>query len=118
MDEESIRQQLRYRSLEAFRIVYETGSVTRAAERLDLSQPAVSQLIARIERSFGFSLFDRGLGRRLEPTAAARALHADVCRTLEAMARMEATVMTLAAPRSVPDIGGTYRGDRVLMSER
>ena len=109
MDEESIRQQLRYRNLEAFRIVYETGSVTRAAERLNLSQPAVSQLIARIERSFGFALFDRGLGRRLEATAAARALHADVCRTLEAMARLEAIAMTLGTPRAVPEIGSAYR---------
>lgn len=99
MDAEAIRQQLRQRNLEAFRIVCETGSVTRAAERLNLSQPAVSQLIGRLERSFGLRLFDRGLGRRLEPTAQARAIYLDVCRTLEAMARLEETASALGRPR-------------------
>lgn len=99
MGREAIRQQLRQRNLEAFRIVCETGSVTRAAEQLQLSQPAVSQLIARIERSFGLKLFDRGLGRRLEPTPSARALYIDVRRTLDAMAELEATAVALGHAR-------------------
>ncbi|BBK31073.1 regulatory helix-turn-helix LysR family protein [Stella humosa] len=108
-DEDAIRQQLRQRNLEAFRIVCETGSVTRAAERLKLSQPAVSQLIARIERSFGLRLFDRGLGRRLEATPAARALYLDVCRTLDAMARLEAAAVSLAKTR--PAVKAGYGSD-------
>ncbi len=109
MDEDAIRQQLRQRNLEAFRIVCETGSVTRAAERLNLSQPAVSQLIARIERSFDLKLFDRGLGRRLEPTAAARALYVDVCRTLDAMADIEATAIALGRNRAGGEPPDGYR---------
>ncbi len=105
MDADAIRQQLRQRNLEAFRIVCETGSVTRAAERLHLSQPAVSQLIGRLERSFGLRLFDRGLGRRLEPTAQARALYLDVCRALEAMARLEATASVLGTGRTLGEPG-------------
>jgi DNA-binding transcriptional LysR family regulator len=96
MDEDAVRQQLRQRNLEAFRIVCETGSVTRAAERLNLSQPAVSQLIARIERAFELTLFERGLGKRLKPTASARALYHAVCKTLDAMSDIEATARAIA----------------------
>lgn len=104
---DQVRQQLRQRNLEAFRIVCETGSVTRAAERLQLSQPAISQLIGRLERAFGFRLFERGTGRRLQPTAQARAIYLDVCATLEAMARLEATALGLIPPRPPADVDPT-----------
>lgn len=59
------------RQLEAFRATIETGSVTRAAELLHVSQPSVSRLIADLERSVGFPLFLRA-GRGLSPTVEAR----------------------------------------------
>lgn len=105
VDLEAVRQQFRQRNFEAFRIVCETGSVTRAAERLALSQPAVSQLIGRLERAFGFRLFERGVGRRLRPTPQARAIYLDVCGTLDAMARLEATAAALVEPRPAADGG-------------
>ena len=45
--------------LRVFLEVVRTGSFTRAAERLKISQPAVSQNIAELESSLGVSLFDR-----------------------------------------------------------
>lgn len=56
-----------------------TGSVTRAGERLGISQPAVSQLIAQFERHCGFRLFDR-LGSKIVPTRDAEALYVEVQR--------------------------------------
>lgn len=43
----------------AFVTIAETGQITRAAERLGLSQSAVSTLIAQLERNLGLRLFDR-----------------------------------------------------------
>lgn len=55
------------RSLECLRATIATGSATGAAQQLGLSQPAVSRLLAVLERSIGFPLFDRRKGR-LIPT--------------------------------------------------
>ena len=45
--------------LRAFVTVAETGSFTRAAERLHLTQPAISTQVRRLEESIGRSLFER-----------------------------------------------------------
>jgi DNA-binding transcriptional LysR family regulator len=45
--------------LQAFRAVYETGSVTAAAQRLHMTQPAVSRLIGDLEKELGLQLFAR-----------------------------------------------------------
>jgi DNA-binding transcriptional LysR family regulator len=39
-----------------------TGSFSRAAEELHITQPALSRSVAAIEQRFGFKLFDRGRG--------------------------------------------------------
>ncbi len=49
--------------LKVFRTVAEESSFRRAAERLNLSQPAVSQQIQALEEEVGATLFDRGKGR-------------------------------------------------------
>lgn len=76
------------RQIEAFHAVMTTGSVTRAAERMAVSQPAVSQLIALFERRCGFRLFERR-GPKLTPTREAEALHAEVRLMIVGTARIE-----------------------------
>ena len=49
--------------LRVFRTVAEEASFRHAAERLHLSQPAVSQQIHALEEELGVVLFDRGKGR-------------------------------------------------------
>jgi DNA-binding transcriptional LysR family regulator len=60
-------------SLQAFRAVAETGSFSAAAERVFLTQPAVSKRIAALEEELNARLFDR-IGRRVQLTQAGRAL--------------------------------------------
>jgi len=64
--------------LHYFWAVAHEGHLTRAAERLNVSQSAVSVQIARLEEGLGHALFERK-GRRLELTEAGRIAleHAD-----------------------------------------
>lgn len=70
--------------IRTFLSVCETLSFTRTAEQLSISQPAVSQHIAQLERELGAKLFDR-CGRRLALSAAGRQARA----VAEAMAHDE-----------------------------
>jgi DNA-binding transcriptional LysR family regulator len=72
---------MRVRQLEAFRAVMLWGTVTRAADAIYVSQPAVTRLIGDLEDSVGFALFTRVKGR-LHPTAEAQALFKEVERSL------------------------------------
>ncbi|RTR05373.1 LysR family transcriptional regulator [Halomonas nitroreducens] len=60
-------------SLQAFLAVADTGSFSRAAEQLHLTQPAVSKRIAVLEGQIDARLFDR-IGRRVALTEAGRLL--------------------------------------------
>ncbi|WP_165823573.1 LysR substrate-binding domain-containing protein [Metarhizobium album] len=53
------------RQIEAFNAVMKSGSVTKAAEALFVSQPALTKLIQAFEFSCGFKLFLRETGRLL-----------------------------------------------------
>ena len=50
--------------IEAFLTVQQTGSVTKAAERLYISQSSLSTRLRTLERELGCSLFIRGRGDR------------------------------------------------------
>jgi DNA-binding transcriptional LysR family regulator len=67
------------RQWEVFRAVMEAGTVTAAADHLRVSQPAVSKMLAQLERDLGMCVFKRQR-RRLVPTPEARALYQEVCR--------------------------------------
>ena len=49
------------------RTIYEMGSISRAAEKLYISQPSLSQLLKSVEKKVGAPLFDRSL-KPLRPT--------------------------------------------------
>ena len=53
--------------------IADAGSVTAAAQRLGVSQPAVSKQLRRLEQSLGVVLFERGL-RGIQPTDYGKAL--------------------------------------------
>ena len=57
--------------LRIFTAVADLLSMTRAAERLHLTQPAISAAVAALEERYATKLFDR-VGRRLELTEAGR----------------------------------------------
>jgi DNA-binding transcriptional LysR family regulator len=58
-----------------FAAVVDSGSFTRAAERLGITKAVVSQQVAQLERDLGTSLLVRTT-RRVHPTEAGRMFHA------------------------------------------
>lgn len=69
------------RQLAAFCAVVERKSFSNAAERLGVTQPAVSLQIRSLEQRLGTQLLDRS-GRRVEPTEAGLRLYASAQRLL------------------------------------
>jgi len=63
------------RDLEAVRLVAANGSLTRTAELMHVSQPAISQRLAGLQERLGTGLFVRRDGR-MQPTPAAERLAA------------------------------------------
>ncbi|MBK7661210.1 MAG: LysR family transcriptional regulator [Betaproteobacteria bacterium] len=63
--------------LPVFEAAYEEGSLSGAARRLSLTQPAVSHALARLRATFGDELFVRQ-SRGMRPTPAADALYGRV----------------------------------------
>lgn len=68
-----IAHQFDLNRLQAFVAVAEIGSITAAAARLGVAQPALSASIRRLEADLGVTLFER-LPRGVAPTAAGRRL--------------------------------------------
>src|ERR687885_2047919 len=69
------------RQLAAFCEVVERKSFSNAAERLGVTQPAVSLQIRALEKRLGTKLLDRS-GRRVEPTEAGHRLYRTAQRIL------------------------------------
>jgi len=61
-------------SLRMFEVAYELRSFSKAAATLKVSQPSVSQMIARLEGKLGNLLFER-VGHSIVPTQLAQDLH-------------------------------------------
>jgi DNA-binding transcriptional LysR family regulator len=89
--------------LRTFTEVYRQRSITAAARKLDLTQPAVSQQIASLEAAIGRPLFERH-ARGVLPTAIADELAADIGDKLD----YAETALASARARST-DIAGSVQ---------
>ncbi len=72
------------RQIEIFHAIMRTGTVTEAAQRLRVTQPAITASLKQTEAILGFNLFHR-TGGRLHPTAAARTLYAEAERIQDSL---------------------------------
>ncbi|WP_372521983.1 LysR family transcriptional regulator [Sulfuricaulis sp.] len=88
-------------ALQAFIAVAESGSFSRAAERIFLTQPAVSKRIAALEQDIGARLFDR-VGRKIHLTPAGEAL---LLRTRAVLGELE------DIKRDITNLSGTIAGE-------
>ena len=84
-------RRLNLRQVEAFKAVIEYGTVSRAAEMMNISQPAMSKLIAHLEEDTGLRLFDRVKGR-LVATRRGMRLYEEIDRILAGVRQVENAV--------------------------
>ena len=63
-----MRSDIKIRQLSAFHAVMTTGSVSGAADLLNLTQPAISKHLSALEHAVGLRLFERRSGSRLTAT--------------------------------------------------
>ena len=89
---------LTLRQLRAFDAVAAEGSFTKAAQRLFLTQSALSVLVREMERELGVALFDRHT-RRVELSEAGRDLYASVRRILNELNQAVGSVTDLRDKR-------------------
>lgn len=82
---------LNLRQIEAFKAVIENGTISRAAIVLNISQPAMSKLIAHLEFDTKLRLFDRVKGR-LAPSEHGMRLYEEVGRIFAGVRQVENAV--------------------------
>ena len=90
------------RQLAAFCAVVERKSFSQAAERLGVTQPAVSLQVRSLEKRLGRKLLDRS-GRRVEPTEAGLALY----RGAQRMLALESQLIDELDAGQDGELGGT-----------
>lgn len=90
---ERFAHNLDWNLLRTFVIVVEEGSITAAANRLLLQQPAVSMALKRLEQTLGQKLIDRRPGR-FELTEAGAKLHRQCRDIFAAVVRLPETLET------------------------
>ncbi len=79
---------MKIRQLEAFKSVMTAGTVTAAADLMNISQPVVSRLIAQLESATGLKLFFRSK-RRLRPTPEALSFFREVEKTFAGVEKLK-----------------------------
>lgn len=89
-----MRRPLTLRQVNVFRAVIETGTVSRAAQMLNISQPAASKLLSNLEEDASLALFDRVKGR-LIPTAMGLQLYEEVEKIFSGVSQIERAIDTL-----------------------
>jgi len=92
---------MRLRQIELFHAVLTTGSLTGAAELLNISQPAASKALQHAEQQLGFALFSRVRGR-LRPTQEALLLRNRVDRIARELQDLQRLTANIGRPESSP----------------
>ncbi|MEU1982960.1 LysR family transcriptional regulator [Nocardia sp. NPDC019395] len=92
------------RHLRYFVAVVEERSISRAADRLMMSQPALTRQIKELERECGIDLLDR-VPRGVEPTPAGAALYQHAARLLGLAAATRDVARSASAARELISIG-------------
>ena len=84
------------RQLEIFVTIVETGSFTRAAEKLRVAQPSISQQIRQMEEELGEQLLFRMRNRKMFVTEAGKVVkrHADIILRQSEVLKMEVASIT------------------------
>lgn len=90
---------MNYRQMEVFYAIITTGSVTSAAQSLNMSQPAATKILHDAEVRLGFQLFHRIKGR-LVPTDDATVILHDVERVVQEIAALRQALMNVRLGRS------------------
>jgi len=105
------------RQLAAFCAVVERSSFSQAAERLGVTQPAVSLQVRALEKRLGTQLLDRS-GRRVEPTEAGLRLYRGAQRllALEEQVVAEVTEEAGEALTGAFEIGGSTGPGGIVLS--
>lgn len=93
------------RHLRAVLAIHRHGSISRAAREVSLTQPAITQGLARVERQVGASLFDRSSGG-MAPTPAADALAPRIAVALDRIASPRVTAAQMRAFLALARAGG------------
>ena len=96
------------RQLAAFCAVVERRSFSQAAERLGVTQPAVSLQVRALEKRLGTQLLDRS-GRRVEPTEAGLRLYRGAQRLLA----LEEQLLDELAGEGEGELGGELAARRL-----
>ncbi len=91
------------RQLRAFCEVVERKSFSLAAERLGVTQPAVSLQVRGLEKRLGAQLLDRS-GRRVEPTEAGTKLY----RSAQRLLQLEEEIVAEITAGATGELGGTF----------
>ena len=81
---------MNFRQLEIYRALMIGGSASRAADLLNITQPAVSRAVSELEHRVGFSLFDRVKGR-LVPTPEGQMFFRDVSGAFQGLDSLRAS---------------------------
>jgi DNA-binding transcriptional LysR family regulator len=121
------------RQIEYFIATAETGSITLASERINISQPSISTAIAHLEQELDTQLFVRRHAQGLSLTPAGRALLAEAKRLIDQAEQMYMVAseigtglrgqltlgcMVTLAPMVMPELShsftATYPGTRIV----
>lgn len=90
---------MRFRPLQALHSVIETGTVTAAAQKMGISQPAISNLLAQLQDQTKLKLFERERGR-LVPTPEARILYREIDTVVRGLNQVNLAVSNLQNQRA------------------